>query len=153
VADFDPRKGAWFIGESDMAGYSGTPLVQKLGIKVNARVAILNAPQDFAATLGDLPEGVVVQDRARGGKFDVMVFFTDRRSELARRFSSLANRLASAGGLWVAWPKQVSGVATDLTEGVVRQVGLEGGLVDNKVCAVDETWSGLRFVIRLIDRP
>jgi hypothetical protein len=137
-----------------MAGYSGTPLVRKLGIKPGHRIALLHAPPDFDHTLGELPEDVSVQTQLRGGaKLDVIVLFADSRSELVKRFPALANRLNPAGGLWIAWPKQASGVATDLTDNVVRAVGLDAGLVDTKVCAVDETWSGLRFVYRLQDRP
>ena len=136
-----------------MAGYSGTPLPKKLGIKDDHRVALLNAPDDFDGTLGRLPPGVSIEKEAGGGPFDVMVFFTSKRAELQRRFAGLARRLTPAGGLWIAWPKRASGVPTDLTEDAVRDVGLEVGLVDNKVCAVDDTWSGLRFVIRLQDRP
>ena len=134
-----------------MAGYSGTPLPQKLGIKANARVALVNAPPDFLTTLGALPPEVTLVKQLRA-PLDVIVFFTKSESELLRRFSELAAKLSPAGGLWVAWPKKASGVATDLNDGVVRQTGLEAGLVDNKVCAIDETWSGLRFVIRLKDR-
>jgi hypothetical protein len=136
-----------------MAGYSGTPLPKKLGIKDDHRIALLNAPDDFDRTLGQLPPGVSVESEARNGSFDVMVFFTSKRAELQRRFAGLAKRLTPAGGLWIAWPKRASGVPTDLTEDTVRDVGLEAGLVDNKVCAVDDTWSGLRFVFRLQDRP
>lgn len=136
-----------------MAGYSGTPLPKKLGIKDEHRIALLNAPEDFDRTLGQLPPGVSVETEARNGSFDVMVFFTSKRTELQRRFAGLAKRLTPAGGLWIAWPKRASGVPTDLTEDTVRDVGLEVGLVDNKVCAVDDTWSGLRFVYRLQDRP
>jgi hypothetical protein len=135
-----------------MAGYSGTPLVKKLGIKPDQRIALLNAPADFDATLGELPDEVEVLREARSGPFDVMVFFTDRRAELAIRFSTLAKQLRPTGSLWISWPKRASGVPTDLTEDVVRAIGLEAGLVDIKVCAVDETWSGLKFVIRLKDR-
>jgi hypothetical protein len=137
-----------------MAGYSGTPLVKKLGIKANHRFVLVDAPPEFDRTLGELPEGVVVQTEVRDpGDVDVIVFFAQSRDQLVKRFAVLAGRLAPAGGLWVAWPKRASGVATDLSEGVVRAVGLEAGLVDNKVCAVDDTWSGLRFVIRVEDRP
>lgn len=136
-----------------MAGYSGTPLPKKLGIKEDHRVALLNAPADFARTLGELPMGTDLHEELDGGPFDVVVLFTSVRSELKRRFGSVAKRLTPAGGLWIAWPKKASGVPTDLTENTVRDIGLEVGLVDNKVCAVDETWSGLRFVIRLKDRP
>ena len=133
------------------AGYSGTPLAGRLGIKAGHRVGLIGAPEGFEATLEGLPEGVRFSRRA-AGRFDVIVFFTTSASELARRFGKLAAGLDRAGGLWVAWPKKTSGVATDLAEGLVRRTGLEGGLVDNKVCAIDETWSGLRFVYRLKDR-
>ena len=136
------------------AGYSGTPLPQKLGIKPNSRVAILNEPPDFAQTLGTLPAGVRVESELLDGRpHDVIVLFAASRRELERCFNSAARRLEPAGGLWVSWPKKASGVATDLTEDVVRAVGLATGLVDNKVCAVDATWSGLRFVYRTKDRP
>lgn len=134
-----------------MAGYSGTPLPQKLGIKANARVALVNAPPDFLTTLGALPPGVILVKQLRA-PLDVIIWFTKSESELLKRFGELAAKLASAGGLWIAWPKKASGVPTDLTENVIRQIGLAAGLVDNKVCAIDETWSGLRFVIRLKDR-
>lgn len=134
------------------AGYSGTPLVKKLGIKEGARVAFVNAPPDLAATLGPLPAGVDVLQRP-GKDMDVVVLFTTSQDELRRRFPTLARALAPSGGLWVGWPKRSSGVATDLSENVARDIGLDAGLVDNKVCAIDETWSGLRFVIRLKDRP
>ncbi|MGQ0824561.1 MAG: DUF3052 domain-containing protein [Actinomycetota bacterium] len=135
-----------------MAGYSGTPLAQKLGIKGGARVALVRAPDGFERTLAPLPSGVQVRPQARGAQ-DVVVFFATRRAELERRFDAFARTITPAGGLWIAWPKRTSCVATDLTENVVRGVGLSHGLVDNKVCAVDETWSGLRFVYRLKDRP
>lgn len=124
---------------------------KKLGIKENQRVALVNAPTDFATTLGALPAGAEIVKQLRA-PLDVILFFTKRESELLKRFGELAGKLSSAGGLWVAWPKKASGVATDLSDGVVRQTGLEAGLVDNKVCAIDETWSGLRFVIRVKDR-
>src|SRR5262245_20349751 len=137
-----------------MAGYSGTPLVKKLGIKEGHRVALLNAPDDFLTTLGELPADVATHTDLGGRHaFDVILFFTTARVHLVKHFARLAKRLTSAGGLWIAWPEKASGVATDLTEDRVREIGLEAGLVDNKVCAVDETWSGLRFVIRLADRP
>jgi hypothetical protein len=134
-----------------MAGYSGTPLVQKLGIKPNARLHLVNAPPDFAVTLGPLPAGV---ERFGGTakELDVVLLFVTERAALAERFPKAAARLASAGMLWVAWPKKASGVATDLTENVVRDIGLAAGLVDTKVCAIDDVWSGLKFVYRLKDR-
>ena len=133
------------------AGYSGTPLPRKLGIAEGARVAFLNAPDDFSDTLGALPEGVVARPRDRG-PFDVIVFFTKSRADLERRLPALRRAMDPAAGLWVAWPKLSSGVETDLTENVARELGLANRLVDNKVCAIDETWSGLRFVIRPEDR-
>jgi hypothetical protein len=134
------------------AGYSGTPLPRKLGIKPGSRLALVRAADDFDVTLGELPAGVTVRRRA-AGPADVIVAFFTRRTELERRLDGLARALEPAGGLWIAWPKRASGVATDLNENVVRELGLAAGLVDNKVCAIDEVWSGLRFVYRLRDRP
>ena len=138
-----------------MAGYSGTPLPRKLGIKPGARLGLMRAPAGFAAdTLGELPIGVTTREPGRGrDPFDVIVCFARSVKDLARDFSALRGRLAPAGGLWIAWPKKSSGVATDLTEAEVRLRGLASGLVDNKVCAIDDVWSGLRFVVRLADRP
>jgi hypothetical protein len=135
-----------------MSGYSGTPLPRKLGIKEGASLALVGAPGAFLeSTLAPLPDRVEVRGRVRG-PLDVIVFFTTSRAELERRFGKLAAALAPAGALWIAWPKRASGVATDLTEDVLREVGLPQGLVDTKVCAIDETWSGLRFVIRKENR-
>ena len=135
-----------------MAGYSGTPLPKKLCIKEGARVALVNAPPDFESVLGALPDGAEFVSPSRKG-LDVVLLFARSRAELVRRFAGLAARIAADGSLWVAWPKRASGVETDLAEPDVRQHGLDVGLVDVKVCAVDETWSGLRFVYRLKDRP
>jgi hypothetical protein len=136
-----------------MAGYSNTPLANKLGIKPGSRVVVSGAPAGFAATLGGLPEGSALQDAAKGGgNFDVAVLFTKSLADLVKRFGALQKRMDPAAGLWIAWPKRASGVATDLTEDVVRKVALERSLVDNKVCAIDDTWSGLRLVIRVADR-
>jgi hypothetical protein len=134
-----------------MAGYSGTPLWKKLGIKQGNRVAFPSAPDGFLGLLGELPDGVMVKSRA-SGPLDVIVFFTRNRAELERRLPALRRAMDPAGGLWIAWPKLSSGVETDLTENVTRELGLANRLVDNKVCAIDDTWSGLRFVIRLEDR-
>lgn len=134
-----------------MAGYSATPLARKLGITTGARIALVAAPAGFERSLDGLPERVTLRRQARG-PLDVLVFFCTRRSDLEKRFARLANTIELGGGLWIAWPKKASGVATDLTENVVREIGLDAGLVDNKVCAVDETWSGLRFVYRVRDR-
>ena len=130
-------------------GYSGTPLVDKLGIKPGARLKLVSEPRDFAGLLGGLPEGSRVASR---GALDFGMLFVKSQSDLRKRFARLRDRLESNGMLWVAWPKKASGVETDLTEGVVRAFGLESGLVDVKVCAIDHTWSGLKFVRRLKDR-
>ena len=135
-----------------LAGYSGTPLPQKLGIREGSRVALVRAPDGFAETLVPMPDGVRLRTRL-GGTADVVLFFATRRSELERRFPTMARALEPSGGLWIAWPKRRSGVPTDLDEHVVRTCGLDAGLVDNKVCAIDEVWSGLRFVYRVRDRP
>lgn len=137
-----------------MVGYSGTPLAKKLGIKEGHHVALLNAPLGFAATLDELPDEVTLSSSLRASdNLDVIVFFTKSRAELLKSFAPLAARLEPAGGLWIAWPKKSSGIISDVTENEVRSIGLAAGLVDNKVCAVDDTWSGLRFVIRVKDRP
>jgi hypothetical protein len=138
--------------DTGSAGYSGTPLVRKLGIKDGARVAFPGAPRDFAGTLGELPHGVAVLTRSRG-PLDVVVFFTKARRELERRMPRLRAALDPAGALWIAWPKRASGVPTDLPVGVVRELALDNRLVDVKVAAIDATWSGLKLVIRLKDRP
>lgn len=135
-----------------MAGYSGTPLTRKLGIKEGHVVSFVNPPSSFPKILGKLPERVK-NDNGLGAPLDVIVFFTESRAELQREFRYLAGRLQPNGGFWVAWPKKASGVKTDLTEDVVREVALSRGLVDNKVCAIDDTWAGLRLVIRVKDRP
>ncbi len=133
------------------SGYSGTPLPKKLGIREGSRVAVVSAPDGFTRVLGPLPAGVDLRTDARG-RCDVVVFFVTRRAELTRRFPSFVRALQTDGGLWVSWPKKTSGVATDLGFDAVQQVGLHAGLVDNKVCAIDGTWSGLRFVRRVADR-
>jgi hypothetical protein len=135
-----------------MAGYSGTPLPRKLGIKPGHRVLLLGAPERFVdVTLGELPDGVRVGTRA-AGQADVIVAFHTRRADLARRIPALRERMVPNAGLWIAWPKRAAKLETDLTEDVVRELALANALVDNKVCAIDETWSGLRLVIRLKDR-
>ena len=134
-----------------MAGYSGTPLAKKLGIKEGHRIALVNAPQNFERELGPLPAGVVIVQRLQPS-LNLILFFAASQSELTKRFAGLAKRLVSNGMLWVAWPKKSSGVATDLSFEVVQRIGLAEGLVDTKVCAVNDVWSGLRFVFRLQDR-
>ena len=128
---------------------------KKLGIKEGHRVAVIRPPDGFANTLGDLPENVALRvglSGAKAGPLDVIIVFVTRRAELERQLASMRRSMAKAGSLWVAWPKKASRVATDMTEDVVRDVALPTGLVDNKVCAIDETWSGLRLVIRLENR-
>lgn len=133
-----------------MAGYSGTPLAKKLGIKEGATVALVGAPDSLDGDLAPLPDGVDV--RRRAGKADVAVAFFTERAELERRIAALAQHVHPAGGLWIAWPKKASGVPTDITEDTIREVALPLGVVDNKVCAIDDTWSGLRLVWRLTRR-
>ena len=132
------------------AGYSGTPLAKKLGIKDGCRLALIDAPDGFEKTLEPLPDGVTIRRQGRG-RLDVVVFFTKKQAELRKRFPKLAGALDSAGGFWIGWPKKASNVATDLSFNVVQEVGLDAGMVDNKICAIDETWSGLRFVVRKED--
>jgi hypothetical protein len=134
------------------AGYSGTPLVKKLGIKPGMAIYLRGAPPDYADTLGPLPDGVEVVDALRPG-LDFIHIFTDSRQELEAAFADVKAALAFDGMLWVSWPKKASKVPTDLSDGVVREVGLSGGLVDVKVAAVDVVWSGLKFVYRVEDRP
>jgi hypothetical protein len=130
---------------------TGTPLARKLGIREGSRVAFVSAPARFSTTLAPLPDGVVVRQRARG-PLDVIVFFTRQRSDLTSRFERLASALDPAGGLWIAWPKKSAQLETDLDQSAVMEIGLATGLVDNKVCAIDDTWSGLRFVVRKENR-
>jgi hypothetical protein len=132
-----------------MAGYSGTPLVKKIGIKPGHRLALLNPPPGFDKELAPLPDGVVNADKA---PLDVAILFAANQSALTKNLGKLAGKLAPAGMLWIAWPKMSSGVETDLREGLVQKIGLSAGLVDVKVCAVNEVWSGLKFVIRVKDR-
>ena len=129
------------------AGYSGTPLLKKLGVKAGHRVAWLGAPEGFAGLLGELPAGVSASSRL-GREIDVLVQFTKARAQLERRLPKLREAVFPAGSAWVAWPKRSSGVETDVTEDVVRDLALPLGLVDVKVIAIDETWSGLKLVVR-----
>ena len=133
-----------------MAASTGVPLARKLGIKSGARVLLVDGPRGF--TLGPLPPQVTVHRRAGCEPYDVIVGFCPDYASLDRRFGTWRARLAPAGGLWIAWPKKSSGVVTDLGDTVVREFGSAAGLVDTKVCAIDDTWSGLRFVVRLVDR-
>jgi CheY-like chemotaxis protein len=139
-----PRKIS--VPRSALEGYSGTPLVKKLGIKPDAVVALINAPEGFERTLGKLPPGVLLRRNPRG-KRHLSLWFTTSQRELQKRIRAMVT-IVGDGGLWILWPKRSSGVGSDLTQTVVRNVGLAAGLVDFKVCAVDATWSGLRFVRR-----
>lgn len=134
------------------AGYSGTPLPQKLGFKPGTRYLLVGAPDDYTRTLGALPDGCTAC-RPRDMDLNLIQFFTSSAKALTSHFAPLAAKLQPAGALWISWPKKSSGVATDVTETDVRRIGLAAGLVDVKVCAVDEVWSGLKFVRRLKDRP
>jgi len=129
------------------AGYSGTPLAKKLGIGEGATVALLGAPKGFAGQLDGLPPSAIVRTRA-AGTADVVVSFHTERADLERRVPKLLAALDVDGGLWIAWPKRASKLPTDITEDTVREVFLPRGLVDNKVCAISEVWSGLRVVWR-----
>jgi len=132
-----------------MAGYSATPLPKKLGIHEGSMVALVGAPDGFAATLGALPVGARLKAGLAGRlPLDVVVLFVARRADLEAALPKVRARMRPAAGFWVAWPKKASRVATDITENVVREVALPTGLVDNKVCAIDQIWSGLRLVIR-----
>jgi hypothetical protein len=135
-----------------MAGYSGTPLAKKIGIKEGSRVALVNAPKDFQFEPKELPDNVeFVKPTAKS--LDIILFFITTERALAKDFSKLAARLTANGMIWIAWPKKSSGVTTDLSFERVQRIGLDAGLVDVKICAVDEVWSGLKFVYRLKDRP
>jgi len=134
-----------------MAGYSGTPLPKKLGIKAKFRVAFVGLP---AGVRLELSEALRACDTAPNGRkpLDFAMLFVETQAELTQQFARTAKRLAPAGMLWVCWPKKASGVTTNLDENLVRKIGLDAGLVDVKVCAVSEVWSGLKFVIRVKDR-
>ncbi len=137
------------------AGYSGTPLVRKLGLRSGMRAALIGAPGGFVAdTLGGPPPGVGLTDALTGAaELDFVMFFTTSRATLESRFPSLDTAIHADGMVWIAWPKKASKVPTDVTGDVVRRTGLAAGLVDVKVCAVDAIWSGLKFMVRKTDRP
>jgi hypothetical protein len=138
---------------SATAGYSGTPLPKKLGIRERYVVALDRPPSDFAATLGELPENVRLVSSSRGRDFDVILFFVRDRNSLESRLAPLIEKMAPATALWICWPKKTSRLAKDVSETHVRAMGLDAGLVDVKICAVDQDWSGLKFVFRVADRP
>jgi len=134
-----------------MAGYSGTPLAKKLGIKAGMVIHTVNAPANYAALLDPLPENVTIApDRAKD--LDLVHIFSASRSELGRSLGAFLGKIKQNGIIWVSWPKKASGIRSEITEDTVREVALPLGLVDIKVCAVDETWSGLKLVIRRKNR-
>jgi len=134
-----------------MAGYSGTPLVKKLGIKADDRVLLVNPPEGFESEIGAMAPGTTFVSESRA-PLDVILLFAKSAKDLEAQFKRIAKKLRQSGGFWVAWPKKSSGLATDLSFDAVQRVGLAAGLVDNKICAINETWSGLRFVTRVKDR-
>jgi hypothetical protein len=134
-----------------MAGYSGTPLARKLGLQPGREAVVLHSPRPYEEIVSPLPEGVKLRHRLHPGA-EFIHFFARSRADLARRFPGLASALADPGSLWISWPKKSSPLANDIDENIVREIGLATGLVDVKVCAVDEDWSGLKFVRRLVNR-
>src|SRR5438067_12583287 len=132
-----------------MAGYSQTPLIKKLGIKAEMKISILNPPEDFWKELGEMPEVKVTGKPTKD--MDFILFFANSKRDYARNFPKLRKTLVSKGMLWIGWPKKASKLLTDLNENLVRDCGLANGLVDVKVCAITEKWSGLKFVIRVKD--
>ena len=135
-----------------MAGYSETPLAKKLGIKEGFRLGVVNSPKGFKKELGSLPANVKIFAGDLLKPLDLIILFTDSQRRLRLEFPILAEKLSVNGMLWIAWPKKSSGVSTDLSFDIVQQTGLQAGLVDVKICAVNEVWSGLKFVYRLKDR-
>lgn len=134
-----------------MTGYSGTPLIKKLGLKADFKAASLNVPPDYWEILGELPPGLTIA-KTLSDPLDFIHYFTTSRETLAAEFPLLKQTLTPTGMLWISWPKRSAKVPTDLTEDIIRAIGLENGLVDVKVAAIDEVWSGLKFVYRLKDR-
>jgi hypothetical protein len=133
--------------------YSGTPLYKKLGIKEGTRLGLAGFEiEEFLPIIGTLPPGVEILEVARE-PLDVLVMFATGEKQLNRRFKALAQLIRPEGGFWIAYPKKSSKIETDLTFEIVQEIGLNAGLVDNKTCAVDDDWSGVRFVYRLKDRP
>ncbi len=134
-----------------MAGYSGTPLPQKLGIKPGLTVVAINPPANYRRLLGQIPDSITFSERLKSGSSFVHLF-TSRRSEMQKKMSILRDKISDNGAIWVSWPKKSSGISTDVTEDVIREIALPFGFVDIKVCAVDETWSGLKLMIRRENR-
>ena len=134
-----------------MAGYSGTPLPQKLGIKPGLTVVTINAPANYRRLLGQIPDNVTFSERLKSGSSFVHLF-TSRRSKMQKKMSILRDKISDNGAIWVSWPKKSSGISTDVTEDVIREIALPLGFVDIKVCAVDDIWSGLKLMIRRENR-
>jgi len=134
-----------------MAGYSGTPLPQKLGIKPGLTVVAINAPANYRRLLGQIPDSVTFSERLKSGSSFVHLF-ASRRSEMQKKMSILRDKISDNGAIWVSWPKKSSGISTDVTEDVIREIALPLGFVDIKVCAVDDIWSGLKLMIRRENR-
>lgn len=135
-----------------MAGYSGTPLAKKLGFKEGFRTGLVNPPKGIQKELIPLPDNVSVNLSTLIKPLDLIILFTDSQKTLKAEFPRLARKLVQNGMIWIAWPKKASGIATDLSDNTVREIGLAAGLVDVKVCAINDVWSGLKFVYRLKDR-
>mgnify|MGYP003673459243 FL=1 len=136
-----------------MAGYSGSPLLKKLGIKDGFKIMVLNKPDYYWNLFDSLPSNLHLVDSQSEDLVDFIHFFTKSEEELQGKILNLKSQLKPTGMLWISWPKKASKVLTDIDDGIVRSIGLKSGLVDVKVCAVDEVWSGLKFVFRLKDRP
>lgn len=134
-----------------MSGYSGIPLTKKLGIKEGSRIALINEPENFFREIAPLPSDATAV-RSSTKEIDLILLFAKSESQLIKDFEKFSKKLKPTGMLWVAWPKKSSGVTTDLSFDVVQKIGLARGLVDTKICAINEIWSGLRFVVRLKDR-
>jgi hypothetical protein len=134
-----------------MPGYSGTPLATKLGIKSGMIVRVVNAPRDYTALVNPLPDRVVISSKA-AKELDLVHIFTKSRSELLELLMTYQKKIKQNGVIWVSWPKKASGVSSEVSEDMVRELALPLGLVDTKVCAVDEVWSGLKLVIRKENR-
>lgn len=134
------------------AGYSGTPLVKKLGIKPGFAILIKNEPAAYWDWIAPIPEDLTVVQRSRKRGVDFIHLFVKRRKDFENDFVKLKDQLTNTGMLWVSWPKKSSKVPSDLDETIIRNYGLAKGLVDVKVCAIDETWSGLKFMYRIKDR-
>ena len=131
------------VHESQFVAYAGRAVTEKLGIKAHSTVGLVHAPEGFEDVLGELPEGAELREQAHG-ECDLYIWFTRSRAELESGIGRMAT-LAEHGPIWIAWPKKASGVVSDLSQTVVRRTGLDAGLVDFKICSIDETWSGLRF--------